>query len=268
MISLNTKKLYRIINILLILAPVTSHAENVFQWPDGAKAAVSLAYDDALNSQLDNAVPALDKHNFKASFYLTLSASTIHQRIDEWRAIAKNGHELANHTINHACSASLPDRDWVATHNDLDTKSLGEIKQEIINANSFLKAIDGESIRTFTLPCADNMVEGKNYLPEIQSYFVGIKSHIGYIPNSMKKFDPMNAPVWTPSDVTGTELINYVKLAAKNNTIANITFHGIGGDYLSVSSEAHQALLAYLAKNKHTYWVDTYRNISLYLQKQ
>ena len=32
-----------------------------FSWPEGRKAAVSLSYDDALDSQLDNAIPALDR---------------------------------------------------------------------------------------------------------------------------------------------------------------------------------------------------------------
>ena len=36
-----------------------------------ARAAVSLAYDDALDSQLDNAIPALDRHGLRATFYLT-----------------------------------------------------------------------------------------------------------------------------------------------------------------------------------------------------
>ncbi|NQY64362.1 MAG: hypothetical protein HRT38_11625 [Alteromonadaceae bacterium] len=30
--------------------------------------------------------------------------------------------------INHACRASLPDRDWIATHNDRGTKSLAKTK--------------------------------------------------------------------------------------------------------------------------------------------
>ena len=52
-----------------------------FHWPDGRKAAVSLAYDDALDSQLDNALPALDRHGLKASFYLTLAADTLRTRL-------------------------------------------------------------------------------------------------------------------------------------------------------------------------------------------
>ncbi len=40
-----------------------------FPWPHGAKAAVSLAYDDALDSQLDNPLPALDRSGLKGSLY-------------------------------------------------------------------------------------------------------------------------------------------------------------------------------------------------------
>ena len=54
---------------------------NDFLWPGGQKVAVSLSYDDALNSQLDNAVPALDKYNLKASFYVLPSKSVMNERL-------------------------------------------------------------------------------------------------------------------------------------------------------------------------------------------
>jgi peptidoglycan/xylan/chitin deacetylase (PgdA/CDA1 family) len=249
-----------------IKAKSTSNG-NSYHWPNGAKAAVSLSYDDALNSQLDNAIPALNRYGFKGSFYLTLGSSIVKERKGEWRAIAEQGHELGNHTIKHACRGSLPNRHWVDKHNDLDNKTMTQMKQEIIEANDLLNAIDGQTIRTFTLPCTDAIVEGRNLLPEIARYFVGIKSHIGAIPTSMKKFDVMNAPVYAPAGVSGKNLIDQVKLAAKNNSIVNFTFHGIGAEHLAISKQAHQQLLDYLAKNKASYWVDTYRNISLYIHK-
>lgn len=78
-------------------------ADQPFVWLNGAKAAVSLAYDDALDSQLDTAIPALDKTGLKASFYLTLSSDVVKRRMAEWRAAAVRGHELANHTLFHQC---------------------------------------------------------------------------------------------------------------------------------------------------------------------
>jgi hypothetical protein len=59
-----------------------------------------------------------------------------------------------------------------------------------------------------------------------------------------------------------------VKEAAARGTMANITFHGVGGDYLSVSSEAHEQLLSYLAANRRLYWTDTFLNIMKYVREQ
>ena len=59
----------------------TANATPAFSWPNGAKAAVSLAYDDALPSQLDTAIPQLNAAGLKGSFYLPLSAETVQRRL-------------------------------------------------------------------------------------------------------------------------------------------------------------------------------------------
>ena len=41
----------------------------------------------------------------------------------------------------------------------------------------------------------------------------------------------------------------------------NLVFHGIGGDYLTTSKEAHEELLRFLAEHRAEYWTDTYLNI-------
>ena len=71
-------------------------------WPGGAKAAVSLTYDDALNSQLDNAVPELKRLGMKATFFLT--ENNVHWRLADWEALARDGNEVANHTMTHPCA--------------------------------------------------------------------------------------------------------------------------------------------------------------------
>jgi len=238
-----------------------------FKWPHGANAAVSLAYDDALNSQLDHALPALNRFGFKGSFYLTLSSETVRLRLDEWRAAADLGHELGNHTLFHPCSGSLPDREWVQPWNDLDNMTVDEIRQHILLANSMLYAIDGVSERTFTAPCGDLSAAGENYLASIRSEFVAIKSRFGGIVRDMDKLDPYSVGVAVPVDVSGEELIEMVKQTAQQGTMANLTFHGIGGDYLTVSVEAHEQLLLYLAENRDVYWVDTFLNIMKYVKQ-
>lgn len=234
-------------------------------WPHGAKAAVSLAYDDALDSQLDHAIPALDKYGLKASFYLQLSNPAVGKRMAQWRAAAANGHELGNHTLFHQCSRSAPDREWVQAHRNIDTTSVLQMKDQIVLGNTMLAAIDGRIERTFTAPCGDLMAGGTSYLPAIRSEFIAIKAGGGSgIPDSMGALDPFRVEVAAPVGLNGNELIAMVKEAAAKGTMVNLTFHGIGGDYLATSREAHEELLAYLSANKDIYWTDTFLNIMKY----
>lgn len=232
-------------------------AENKFTWPDGQKMAISLSYDDAIDSQLDNAIPALNRHGLVASFYLTLASPTVQSRLKEWRAVAMQGHELGNHTIYHPCSAALPDRDWVASYYNIDDYVIKEIVHEITVANSFLHAIDGRTERTLTPPCGDIMVSGENYIPAVKELFVAIKG--------FESKDPSFAVLWAPVQIAGPELIKRVEAeAAKGTRLFNIIFHGIGGDYLTVSAEAHEHFLKYLADNQGSFWIDSYINIMKY----
>lgn len=237
-----------------------------FNWPNGAKAAVSLAYDDTLASQLDVALVQLNQHQLKASFYLQLSSPLLTARLSEWRAAAAQGHELGNHTLFHQCSASKPGRDWVAAENDLDNISAVQLVQQIRLANSMLFAIDGKTERTFTAPCGDGLAGGQSYLPLIYDDFIAIKAKTGPVVTTMAQLNVHAVDVIAPVGSSGSELIALVKQAAQYGTMVNFTFHGIGGDHLSVSADAHAELLAYLAANRDTYWTDTFINIMQYVK--
>lgn len=256
---------------MLLALPAASIAAGAaaFSWPGGQRAAVSLAYDDALDSQLDNALPALDRAGLKASFYLQLSNPAVARRMAEWRAAARRGHELGNHTLFHQCSGSQPDRAWVAAHRDLDTTSVEQVKDQAIVANTMLHAIDGRRERTFTAPCGDLLAGGRPYLAAIASEFVAIKAGAAdAVPASMSGVDPYAVRVFAPVGMSGAQLIALVKAAGASGTMVNFTFHGIGGDYLAVSDQAHRELLAYLAANRKLYWTDTFLNIMKHVKAQ
>jgi peptidoglycan/xylan/chitin deacetylase (PgdA/CDA1 family) len=262
----NSQKLLAL--VLTLTIPGACAADKPFTWPNGIKAAVSLAYDDAVNSQLDNAIPTLDKYGLKGSFYVTIGSDTISKRMPEWRKAATNGHELANHTLFHQCSRKGPDRSWVHADNDLDMVSVGQLTAQIRVANTMLHAIDGKTERTYTTPCGDLKAGGEDYISAIKSEFVAIKSIPGGIVPDMKTLDVYAVGVDVPVGVTGKQLIAAVKKAAAKGTMANFTFHGIGGDHLSISKEAHEELVKYLAENKDIYWTDTFINIMKYVKEQ
>jgi hypothetical protein len=236
-----------------LLSGFSQDKANEFAWPGGQKVAVSLSYDDALDSQLDNAIPALDKYNLKASFYVVPNSSVMKERLEEWRVIAENGHELGNHSIYHPCRGSLPNREWVPPHHDLDNYSVAQMIEEVTTANTFLKAVDGNTERTFTPPCLDSLAGGEDYLSKVRELFIAIKG---------AEFEPDFFVLMVPVAATGKELVEYIKTVPTETSLVNIIFHGIGGDHLSVSSEAHMELLKFLSDNDKTFYVDTYINIA------
>ena len=54
----------------------------------------------------------------------------------------------------------------------------------------------------------------------------------------------------------------------QRGTMVNITFHGIGGDYLGVSAQAHEELLRFLAANRRLVWTDSFINIMRHVRRQ
>ncbi|WP_102796496.1 polysaccharide deacetylase family protein [Bowmanella denitrificans] len=254
----------RLAMLLMGGCSAVAHAAD-FAWPQGQQAAVSLAYDDALASHLDVVIPQLNKLGFKASFYLTLSSATLVNRLDEWRQVAADGHELGNHSINHACRASLPGRQWVPPQHNLDTWTAQRMATEVLQANTRLHAIDGQLQRTFTPPCSDRLAGGQDYVTEVSPHFIAIRV-AGTPITGMDSLDVKQVPAWSPQNPSLQSLIDYVEQAAANGTMANITFHGVGADYLQVDKDVHQAFLNYLAEHQDRFWVADFRRISLYIR--
>lgn len=265
---MHSKSIALVTGLLLALTSQAQAADNHFKWPKGAKAAVNLAYDDALESQLNNAIPALNKYKLKGTFYLNVASPTLSTRLEEWRKAAQQGHELGNHSIFHQCSKSSPGRDWVAADRDLDKVSVTQMQDQVKVTNAFLHAIDGKTERTYTPPCIDLNAGGGNYVDGLKSEFVAFKAQGGGVTPDMKTLDPYRVGVDFPNNTSGEQLIAMVKEAAAKGTMVNFTFHGIGGEHLSITNEAHEQLLKYLADNKDIYWTDTFVNIMKYVKEQ
>lgn len=232
-----------------------------FTWPGGARAAVSLGYDDGLASQLDHVVPALNRRGLRASFYVPINAPTIPGRQAEWRAAAAAGHELGNHSLFHGCSASLPGRDWVAPFRDLDRQTPAQVQEQILAANAWLQALDGRSRRTFTPPYLDLKAGGQDYVTALQPQFVGYRAAGPGLVSDTEQLQPYAMPVYFVEGMTGEQLIALVEKAASEGALVSLLFHGVGAEHLSVTREAHDQLLDHLARHPDRFWTDSFVNI-------
>ena len=228
--------------------------------------AVVLTYDDALNVHLDNAIPALDALGLKGTFYLTASSAAFTKRLNEWKKVAANKHELANHTLFHPCDGNLPGRSFVTPDYNLATYSVRRITDEIKMTNAVLQALDGKQERTFAYPCGDTQIGGVPYLDASKNEFIsarGVKSEMVNKNNA----DLYNIGSYMINGQSGEELIEMVKKAMQTNSMIVFLFHGVGGEHnLNVSLEAHNKLLRFLKDNEKKIWVPTYIEAAKYLK--
>ncbi|GAB3280764.1 hypothetical protein GCM10027589_07820 [Actinocorallia lasiicapitis] len=92
------------------------------------KLTLSLTFDDGLANQIANAVPVLDKHGVKGTFYIVsrrIGGNGI-MTAAQIKGLQAGGHEVGGHTVSHG---------------DLNTKTQAEIRDELCNSRQDLKAL-------------------------------------------------------------------------------------------------------------------------------
>jgi hypothetical protein len=72
--------------------------------------------------------------------------------------------------------------------------------------------------------------------------------------------------VASPSEVSGADMIAWVERVRAAGALGIIVFHGIGGDYLAVSDEAHRELVAHLAAHQDTIWTARFSDAMDYIK--
>lgn len=246
------KQTIALITILLAIT-LTTHAQTT-TW-NNKQCAVVLTYDDAIDVDLDNVIPALDSMHFKGTFYLIGSSPVVIKRVNEWRKAAKEGHELGNHSMFHPCDGSLPGRSFVTPDHDLSKYTVSRAVDEIRVNNALLKAIDGKDIRTFAYPCGDLTVNGVNFYSQLINDFAGAR---GVTPalQTAAEVDLNNIDCYAINGQSADYMIDLVKKARQTHTLLVFLFHGVGGGHnINVSLDAHSKLLHYLKANEKNIWV-------------
>jgi peptidoglycan/xylan/chitin deacetylase (PgdA/CDA1 family) len=214
-------------------------------WPGAARAAVSLTYDDGLDSQLRYAVPALDAAGFKATFFLT--AENVEATLPDWRRVASEGHEMADHTVTHPCALG---RFTADSFKSRELKPREALLDETFGA---------DRMRTFAFPCgATGLGRGSphrrkvRYLEALRGEVVAARTVDGP-PNdplrvAHERFR-LNAfePTYDRDDVMPA--IGYVREAIARGGWAILVFHDILPQRLHEGETAiaiHQRILAWI----------------------
>ncbi|HZS89558.1 MAG TPA: polysaccharide deacetylase family protein [Chloroflexota bacterium] len=226
-------------------------------WPDGRRGAVSLTFDDGMQSQLHLAIPLLGEYGLAATFYLNPprdgDESAWCERLAPWCAAAEQGHEIGNHSLTHPCSQNF---DFI--DRGLESMTLADIERDVLEAERRLRAgIPGQTVRSFCYPCYQNYVgmgeQRQSYVPVIARHFVAARGR-GERANDPARCDLHDLWSWPAERMSGAELVGLAEGAATEGRWAVLTFHGVNEGHLPIGEVDLRALCAFLARQRERIW--------------
>jgi peptidoglycan/xylan/chitin deacetylase (PgdA/CDA1 family) len=143
-----------------------------FVWPNGARAALSLSFDDARPSQVETGLALLDRFGVEVTFFVL--PSNVETHLAGWKRAVAAGHEIGNHTLDHPCSGNFA---W-SRGKALEDHSLAQMRREIDEANRRIHALLGVTPLSFAYPCGEKSVgrgvDTRSYVPLVaESFLVG-----------------------------------------------------------------------------------------------
>jgi len=248
------KKITLLVIFILNIGNIYSQNKNNKYW-NNKKACVVLTYDDATDGHLDYALPVLDSLNLKVTFYIPGHSHCLYERMDEWKAVAEEGHELGNHTIHHPCHGKSLGRKWVSPNHDLDDYSVQQFIDEVRIQNTLLRAMDGKTKRTFAYTCGDLTVAGTDISTYMKDYFLAARDVQPGL-NYPGKVDLFKLKIFSVHNQNPKVLEAEVEKAKKEGALLIFLFHGVGeGIPFSATYENHKEFVEYLKKNEKDIWI-------------
>jgi peptidoglycan/xylan/chitin deacetylase (PgdA/CDA1 family) len=235
-------------------------------WPENYQGAISLTFDDGYPSQLNFAIPEMNRRGLRGTFYLTPQGSEYRfspqfwrKRLKPWLPVFEAGHEIGNHSLSHPCSLNIKG-EWIKNLLDM---TLDDLRADISVAQGRLKAVfPQQNQNSFAYPCYEtNVGRGLNkvsYVPVVASLFVAARKGgemRGELANDPGYCDLHCLSSWPVERRDGTTMIGLVEQALSLGRWGIFTFHGIHEGHLPVGDTDLIELLDHLVRRRDRVWV-------------
>lgn len=242
---------------------------SVARWPQDRVAAVSLTFDDGIDTHLDHVGPILKEHHLNGTFFVATGLGPWEKRKAEWKQLAAQGNELANHTVHHPCL--LPQ---ITPHSQDYTPEMMEA--EIKDAAREIQQVTGSQRGlTFAYPCG-NMSFGKPqdevrnaalYARYVAENSIGARAYEGGSPQGP---EDLNILAVTDLGFTAEKafpaLLEMAQAAIQAHNWGVYCFHGVGGDWLAITPDALDELAAYFEGHSEI-WTATFGDGLRYIEE-
>jgi len=228
----------------------------VFPWPNGKRAAVSLTFDDARLSQIDVGLAILDAHRVKATFYV--SPGNIEPRLDGWRRAVASGHEIGNHTLTHPCTVNFA----FSRNNAVENFTLDRMEGELVGANEAAQRLLGVTPTTFAYPCGQTYVgrgEGvQSYVPLVARRFLAARTAYCECHNNPFVCDLVQAHAFEADRKTFAELRPALDRGLADGAWMILFGHEVGASgHQTVLADTLNTLCQFAQDPTSGLWIDT-----------
>jgi peptidoglycan/xylan/chitin deacetylase (PgdA/CDA1 family) len=244
---------------------MTSGPPSAPPFPHAAHAALSITFDDARPSQVDLAVPILERHGLRGTFYVL--PDNVQERVDDWRRVAA-AHEIGGHSAVHPVPASRhgPGDDT------LEMYTTARMKDELASADEEIEAMVGVRPQTFAYPAGFMYVgEGAraaSYVPVVARRYVAGRAYRSEFANDPGWCDFAQLQASHIDGLDGAALIALVDAAIADRRWLVLVAHDIDGTGpWSLSSRALDELCA-AAVARSDLWVAPVLDVARHLRAQ
>jgi len=238
-----------------------------FYWPEGKRAAISLTFDDARISQVDNGLPILDEYGAKATFYVSIRS--LEERTDAWKRAAANGHEIGNHSLTHPCSGNFP----FARKRALEDYTLYMMRNEMKEAGNIIEQVTGVRPVSFAYPCGQKFVgRGRNvksYVPLVAEEFLSGRGWMDEWANDPTFCDMAQLMGVELDGKDFEQLKELIDRTRENGGWLIFCGHEIGKQGRQTTrSSTLKTICEYAQDPANGLWLDTVQTVARYISKQ
>ncbi len=249
------------------LASGPLRAQQPFHWPSGKRAAVSLSFDDARTTQIDNGLDLLEKYGVKATFFVL--PNDMKERLAGWKRAAALGHEIANHSMTHPCTGNYE----FSAQNALEDYTLARMAGELDSANAQIEQMLGVKPVTFAYPCGQKAVgrgaDAKSYIPLVADRFLVGRGYLDESPTDPSRCDLAQTMGTGLDGLTYKQATDILADAAKSGRWVIFVSHEVGQPaWQTTDAAVLEQLLKYLRDPSNGFWVDTVKTIGAYVKAQ
>jgi hypothetical protein len=214
-------------------APAGPGATRIAKCKDDRQAVFLLMFDDSVNSHITNAVPELKKRGMVGTFYINPGAGWYKAKLDVWeKKIPSTGMVYGNHTLTHA-----------------DAKDAAQLEAE-------LAGCDAAIAKAFPALKTPRLVSfGRPGVKKEQWQVTDEEVQQALAKHHLVERPSIGGRIAGVTQKTGEEILKLADKALEAGGVEQILFHGVGGDWLSLSLPEFLVLLDGLDARKDRLWV-------------